>query len=310
MCGWTASAASIVVENSLNGCRVEIEGSADELAAVSGALARCGGDRRRTQVIDPIEPDFVRPVAEVLARLTDEGFIVDARRQPRALLEQLQRGGAVDVEELLDIERSPRWRDPRAGQADRFFVARAPLGRRDDERASSLPVRHVEGAARAVEAQEVATLLAYGYRTAGRWKPVASAGRLWPLVLHALVARGEGFALSWFDGDHHRLIEVGTAEDATVEQLFWQAEIAADTVERRRAVVVISADLSRVARKYGNRGGLFVILEAGALLQQIALSAGEHGLAVRTVSGFSVADVRALVDPSLDPLALVVVEGR
>ncbi len=153
------------------------------------------------------------------------------------------------------------------------------------------------------------TILALSYRTEGTWKPVASAGRLWPLVIHALIPGEADFGLHWFDPDGPGLRLVDAAVPmARLSGLFIQSDLGKESVVRERPIVVVSLDLSRIGPKYGNRGALYAVLEAGALGHQIALSAGRRGAATRTVCGFETEDARELLATDVDPLMLVLLE--
>jgi len=157
--------------------------------------------------------------------------------------------------------------------------------------------------------EQVLAILALSYRTVGTWKPVGSAGKLWPLVIHVLIPRIDNFSLHWFDPNGPSLQMVaGVVPTAPLAALFLQSELGSESVARKRPIIVVSVDLSRIGPKYGNRGALYALLEAGALGHQIALSAGSRGVVVRTVCGFETEDARELLAIDVDPLMLVLLE--
>ncbi|HEX4463200.1 MAG TPA: nitroreductase family protein [Solirubrobacterales bacterium] len=179
------------------------------------------------------------------------------------------------------------------------------------ERPRSLPLPDPSPPQPPVEPGELAALLASGYRTEGEWKPVASAGRLWPLVLHALIPDGECYELLWFDPDRPALRSTEARVSAgVVEECLIQSDVSTAVMERRGSLVVISVDLSRVGAKYGNRGALYSLLEAGAVGHQLAIGAKAMGLGTRMICGFWVSELQQALELELIPLALVLVEHR
>lgn len=272
------------------------------------ALCRCDGSLRVDEIAASLSAGERDELLGTLAKLAEAGFVVDARRRPGRLLAELQRFAPGIGDDLAATQDRPHWTDRRAGPAPLRPppFKTSPVG----ERRRSLPLA-ADGAdpPPPLAPEEVLTIFALSYRTEGTWKPVASAGRLWPLVIHALIPHGEDFGLYWFDpeGPSLRLVDRGVPT-ASVAALFIQRELGEESVARERPIAVISLDLSWVGAKYGNRGTLYGILEAGALGHQIALSAGSREVGVRTVCGFETEDARAILATDLDPLMLVLLE--
>ena len=109
----------------------------------------------------------------------------------------------------------------------------------------------------------------------GRGYP--SAGGLYPvraIVLNFQADRAAGRLLQ-HDPDQHTLTELGGCPgwSELVEDLAGQ-----DAETAPAAVIGLFADTDAMLAKYGERGGRFVLLEAGAMLQSLTLSAGELGL--------------------------------
>ena len=100
----------------------------------------------------------------------------------------------------------------------------------------------------------------------------------------------------------------GEVQTRWVADLFTQQNVGEISVARRRPIVVISVDLSRTGAKYGNRGAVFALLEAGAVSQQIALAAVAARLANRAFGGFHHNRLRPVIAEDLDPVLLVVLE--
>ena len=182
------------------------------------------------------------------------------------------------------------------------FLDTTPL----EERRHSLPLSHGDGPPSTIAPNGVLNVVASTYRTVGAWKPLASAGRLWPLVFHCLIpADPADYGCYWFDPDAHALLRVaGDISPVTVSSLIRQAGPLA-LPERRFGMIVVSADLSRMEAKYGNRAAWFALLEAGAASHQIACSATRNGFDSRPIGGFDAHRVRNVIGADVDPLLLV-----
>jgi SagB-type dehydrogenase family enzyme len=273
------------------------------------ALCRCYGYLHVDEIVASVGAGERDELLSTLATLAEAGFVVDARRRPDRLLAELQRFAPGLNDELAVIQARPGWRDRRANRCPPrrpLPFERPPAG----ERRRSLPLV-ADGADRStpLTPEEVLTILALSYRTEGTWKPVASAGRLWPLVIHALIPQEADYGLYWFDPDGPSLRLVDPAvPTARLSALFIQSELSKESVARERPIVVVSLDLSRIGPKYGNRGALYAVLEAGALGHQITLSAGSREAAVRMVCGFGTDDARELLAADVDPLMLMLLE--
>jgi SagB-type dehydrogenase family enzyme len=118
--------------------------------------------------------------------------------------------------------------------------------------------------------------VSYHYRT------TASAGGLYPIEVMVVACNVRGLSKGIFRHDALR---------GSVDQLF-DSERAASvvnaiclpenivSVSRAAAVILLVAYPWRSMRKYGARGMRFVFLEAGAIAQNIALSAGALGYGI------------------------------
>jgi SagB-type dehydrogenase family enzyme len=107
---------------------------------------------------------------------------------------------------------------------------------------------------------------------------IPSAGGKYPVEVFALLFRVEGplaGKVVAYQGDTHALSVVGPcpsfAELAAALMLPGEGEPA--------AVVVLVGIPERVTRRYGERGGRFLLLEAGGFAQNLALRAAHDGLA-------------------------------
>jgi SagB-type dehydrogenase family enzyme len=132
----------------------------------------------------------------------------------------------------------------------------------------------------------LATLLHAGYgATAPGRRAVPSGGALYPLELYVAASRVDGLApsLLHFDPEAHAL-ETLREGDVTAE--LGAASAAPGVLDGSAAAVLVSAVFWRSRFKYGLRGYRFALLEAGHLVQNIALAATALDVAALPLGGF------------------------
>lgn len=141
---------------------------------------------------------------------------------------------------------------------------------------------------------------AHGVSGAGGRGPVPSAGGLQALELYVAT-----FESSWlpagryhYDRAGHHLVQVGEGADRAA----WRTWIPSlDTVDGGALLWILVGDGDRVAAKYGDRGGRFLLLEAGHLMQNLCLLSASLGLATVPMGGALEPEVaRALSLPASD----------
>lgn len=135
----------------------------------------------------------------------------------------------------------------------------------------------------------------------GRTAP--SAGALYPLDLYAVSADG----VFLYRPPQHDLTPVAARDlrDELERAAFGQASIGDAAL-----VIVITADYSRTATRYGlERGERYVLLEAGHVAQNILLEAVALGLGAVPIGAFDDGAVTRAIDlpASLAPLYLIAV---
>lgn len=132
----------------------------------------------------------------------------------------------------------------------------------------------------------LATLLhaAYG-GTAPARRTVPSGGALYPLELYVAAIRVDGLpsSISHFDPESHAL-EMVREGDVTTDLEATSA--APGVLDGAAALVLVSAVFWRSRFKYGLRGYRFALLEAGHLVQNVALAATALGVAALPLGGF------------------------
>lgn len=301
---WSRTSTEILIHATEVQGTVRIDGDEAELLALDRVLAQCTGFR------DATELQAEAGTREVLARLAGLGVVVNGRCRPRTLLGELRKGVNCSAAAVAEIQAEPLWRDPRARPDSVRIRAAPPRGLSGPLRQHSLAL-DASCPTRRPTSSELAALASLVYGTDGRWKPVPSAGRLWPLQLHLLCPGASGYAVHWFDANTLELADVSALIDLTVVgDIFWQPELRRSCAAGELAIMVMSADLSRSERKYGNRAAMFALMEAGAAMHQLGLAGAAHRLATRPIAGFEFEPVRTLVGNDLEPLILCVVQVR
>ena len=165
---------------------------------------------------------------------------------------------------------------------------RAALARRRSARA---------GASRSVGLDELGAVLEAGYGTRLRARelrrPVPSGGALYPLELYVLAVAVEQLEPSvvHYNPFRHRLETLGTLDPARAGEALVDREL----VEGAAALVVVTAMFWRTRFKYGARGYRFALLEAGHVVQNLALAAAVLGLSALPIGGFYDRRLDALV---------------
>ncbi len=158
-------------------------------------------------------------------------------------------------------------------------------------------------ASRALTLEELSQLLwaAQGVTDATNGRRTApSAGATYPLVLYAVTSRGVDRYLP----DGHRL-ERCLAGD--LRSVIADAALGQTAVRRAPLTIVIAAVRPRTTRRYGDRGEMYIHMEAGHAAQNLLLQAVALELAAVPVGAFEPAGLaRALNLPANEqPLYLV-----
>jgi SagB-type dehydrogenase family enzyme len=135
-----------------------------------------------------------------------------------------------------------------------------------------------------LSAEHLAALLAAAYRSIGGLRPAPSGGALYPLELYVVVLAVESLeAASYhYDPFRHRLERIGPGVRAEVGAALVDPALA----ENASALVVITAMFWRSRFKYGLRGYRFALLEAGHVVQNIALAATALRIPALPLGGF------------------------
>lgn len=173
----------------------------------------------------------------------------------------------------------PRWILPavRAGIRGPRLYGTLLNRRRADSLGASLPDRAT-----------LARILSFshGVRREHRRGPVPSAGGLQCLELYFV-----NFCGSWlptggyhYGRQHHVLSQIFAGADRS--EFEREAVPSLGTVAGGSLVWVITGDRCRVQKRYGDRGAMFLALEAGHLMQNLSLTSTAAGWATVPLGGF------------------------
>jgi SagB-type dehydrogenase family enzyme len=133
-----------------------------------------------------------------------------------------------------------------------------------------------------------------------------SAGALYPLKVYVVV--GDVINISdgiyRYDPGEHVLLRI--AEGDHRKELY-EAALRQDSIRDGKMVIVLSAIYETTASKYGERGKIYVHMEAGHAAQNICLQAVSLNLGVVTVGAFSDEPVKEVMKMPMDetPLYLI-----
>jgi SagB-type dehydrogenase family enzyme len=129
---------------------------------------------------------------------------------------------------------------------------------------------------------------AYGVTEQGGFKrSAASGGALYPLDLYAVIGEsgvsGVAQGLYHYQPLAHRL---DMLSDKDLRQELAKASLGQIWMARAPVSLVITAEFSRICRKYGERGKRYALIETGHVGQNIFLQAEALGLGAGIVGAF------------------------
>ena len=286
---------------------VGVEGEPLEVARL---LSLCDGSRTAEQVASQGGIEAAE-VSELLVKLHGAGAVVDCGEAWR-----LFQAASAPTSRLL---RAPTEEDVAEAGGGRFEPAGSggalPLRPTATEIDGALARRRSSGPhdpPRPVAFEELSAVLSrsYGGRPpAGRAVP--SGGALYPLVLHVALGDelgGAGPGTWWYDPSAEALVPIRSGSEWRTRILV-PAEDTAAHLAHGQPIVVISAEISRAARKYGARAYRLALLEAGAAMQNAYLASASLGVPVRAMLGIdegAAAEALELPDGTVPLLALFV----
>jgi hypothetical protein len=299
----------LLVADQVSGVEARLEDVPEVLDCVQVALSSFAKPAVQETIIAAATP-FDAQVAEAIAGLRRAGLLISPITASRRLLGRITTPVPPAAYSESVVYSASRWRP-----SEPLNVIAQGAQQPDASRAPSLPLDLDQHRGSYLSPGEIAEALAlaYGTTASGR-KPIASAGALWPLVLHAwLPTPSKRANLHWFDDQDLRLYSTATNYDfESLGACYLQDSYITAALERQAILLNISADVSRSAQKYGDRSVLFCVIEAGALMQRISDSAASMRMSVRPLGGFypqKLALALGEVDPLLTVLILRIADG-
>jgi SagB-type dehydrogenase family enzyme len=174
-------------------------------------------------------------------------------------------------------ERRAAVRLPPPDTAGRFPVEQALLLRRSVRTFSARPL--------SLSAVSQLLWAAQGTTTPDGRRTAPSAGGLYPLEIHLVATRVEGLpqGLYRYAPSSHSL---SLTASGNMAPHFAKASLDQEFIADAAAVVLISAVEERTARKYGSASPRYVVFEAGAASENLALQAVALGLGSVVVGAF------------------------
>lgn len=211
---------------------------------------------------------------------------------------------AVDPSEIEAYEHPDSWHEVEYKTYRRSRLVDIPAPRLDDfERALYTRSSFQDPEGTRVTARDLLTVLtcAYGEREDGK-RPVPSGGQRYPLELYAVTTGVEDVAngVCHFDVQTNELEQLDREYSADDVREIWD-----EVPESVKAMIVVTAVPDRSTRKYGEKGYLFSLIEAGCVLQNIQLASGNAGIATRPYANFKYRHLRELLGIPSEELILL-----
>ena len=155
--------------------------------------------------------------------------------------------------------------------------------------------------------QEVSQLLwaAQGVTNENGSRTAPSAGALYPLEVYAVFGNISGVASSIYKykPQGHELARV-MEEDKRTE--LYNAALNQSAVKDAPFVIVFSGVYERTIQKYGEKGKMYVHMEAGHAAQNVYLQAISLGLGTVVIGGFNDNEVKKVINMSDDEQPLYI----
>ena len=253
----------------------------------------CDGTKRYEQIMEEIGVKWERESVErLVGSLFDQGVIVDARSLDRDIWKAVENPMrfpmAAPEEKISQLVREAKERHRSDDQYCVYESQESPLKRLLECRRSE---RNFSG--ESVDFQSLINMLwsAYGEFEGpdGVFRRTSpSAGALYPLMLHIALFKETGnlhpavYKVCY--DNHGRVGFKSLSEDIDrVARAYLNPGVLAEAC----GVIVVSGSFTFPGEKYGNRGLLYVPLEAGHVAQNILVSAVECGVATLELGGFA-----------------------
>jgi SagB-type dehydrogenase family enzyme len=291
---WTDDALDIDIGDR----EVRIEG---DLVLARSVIGSCDGRRTVRTLFEQHGPDG----ADLIEQLLSCGALVDCTESWRVFHRHGSVGTALgrplDTADLLRLQRLTFRPSGLASESVPLQPLDSATQGLTSRRRSAFPLAN----GITTSFSHLSSVLASAYRfehhpraPSASGGSVASAGALYPLILHVLIRNAPpelAAGLWWYDPQSLQLDLVRQGE-REIAGLFVSDPLTDALLASGEPVLFISADLERPARKYGARGYRYALMEAGAVMQTAAMTAAELGLPLRPIGGFHDAHAHAFLE--------------
>jgi len=287
---------------------MEIEVKIDDIAVLEVLLAKCNGYKTAEQIAKEVSRATeyaIDDILDLLDGLREQRVIVDSHKY----FQHLHRVSSNPAPFMRDVSDEEAWQ--MAMEASPLFVSpliESSLTTLLQKRVSS---RDFDSSARMHE-EELKYLFwtMYGRlnmrHSAMNRGTVPSAGALYPTRLSVMVNRVDGLQSGIYQLHSSGLVRCAKLNGGELAKVIIDD---ADMMRKASVIIVISSDLSRMDRKYSNRGYRYALIEAGHVAQNAYLWCAENNFKVLEFGGFfdeEMATVMRVSKPVVPLLGLAV----
>lgn len=287
---------------------VEVVLDGQEVGLAKQVLELCDGTRMSDDIVSRW-PEEREDILALLENLEQLGVVADCTRAYRFFHRNSANGNnpffeARTGDEVKAIMARPRWKPSVSGQELAAINTDLVLNGLLSQRSSAFP----DDSGNPLSFESLSGIINAMYRPAdsGHWT-VPSGGGLYPLVIHVVVhAQTDGIAegLWWYEPEAGLFRSVNPAKN-DVASIVLSSQWTDELLKQSQAMIFISADLDRSARKYSNRAYRYVLMEAGAAMQNASLAAAELGVKMRPIGGFLDSETQEFLELSGEVVPLL-----
>jgi hypothetical protein len=291
-------AGRLIVADVCTNRQAEIEDEAEVLDVIEMVLQKFQNPSAVDSIVN-LYGGFESQVTDALQALRSSGFLIPRAEFTRRILNTCRTANSNPGYDEAAVYGFSRWQPP--GIVTTTFKG---IRSNSSERGRSIPLDIDGRSAEPVQLSDVTALLdqSYGTLLTG-YKPVPSAGALWPLVFYVWAPSelNHECHLHWFDDEGLNLFPMHKVRTSqTIGSWFLQPEYVETLLNQGAVLILICADLARIEAKYGNRAVFFTAIETGAVMQEICRRAPSRGLVARPIGGFHPANPPGDIESDLE----------
>src|SRR5436305_2146738 len=235
-----------------------------DVATVERLVSLCDGHRTLSEIAEEVEDAEREDIGALADALVAHGVLVDCTQAYRVFHWQssVESGYYREIDDAQLASLAAETFRPARLEGTQVAIAPDPTG------VGEVAARRISAGRqrghRAISFAELSAVLAAMYASEhGARRPVASAGALYPLVLHLVVRPGVDSlepGLWWYDPPAAAL-ELVRGDRLGVDEIFLRDPLSDALLAAGGPVLFVSADLERVSRVYANRGYRWALIE-------------------------------------------------